>query len=124
MSNDIRIIRAHDFIRATPEGRLDFEASKQLLIEVASAATGLVNYEILLDMRMAVPELTTADLWYLAMEASQLGTTYRHKTAVLCLLEQFADAEFFALSGKNRGFQIRAITSFEDASEWLIAAGN
>jgi hypothetical protein len=35
-------------------------------------------------------------------------------------LEQFDYAGFFALCAQNRGFQVSAFTSFEDAIEWLI----
>ncbi len=37
MPYNIQISRAHEFIRATPNGVLDFEQSKKLLVEIASA---------------------------------------------------------------------------------------
>jgi len=41
MPANIRIIHAHDFIKANPEGKLDLEESKKLLIEVAAVAADL-----------------------------------------------------------------------------------
>lgn len=120
MPSTVQIIRAHECIRATPEGNLDFEESKKLLVEIASLAKGLGEYKILLDLRRAAPQLNTADLWYLAKEVAQLGATYRRKTALLTLLQEFENAEFWALSAQNRGYQIHAFVSFEDAIEWLI----
>ena len=124
MPTNIRIIHAHDFIRAAPEGQLDLEKSHKGLMEIASASAGLADYEIILDTRKAQIEMSATDLWYLAAELSKLrGTFFRHKMAVLCPLVEFDQAEFFALCAKNRGFQVMAFTSFEDAIEWLIANG-
>ncbi len=63
MPTDIRIIHAQDFIRATPEGQLDFEKSKELLVEVASASVHLVDYAIILDTRNAQSEMSVTYLW-------------------------------------------------------------
>jgi len=123
MSINVRIIYGHDFIKASPEGHLDFEKSKRLLIEIASASTALVDYEIILDTREAQPEMSITDLWYLAAELSNLREAFSRKTAVLCPLEGFNHAGFFALCAQNRGFQVQPFTSFEDAINWLTQEG-
>ncbi len=124
MPTHIRIIHAHDFIRAAPEGCLDLEGSQKILMEIASASNGLAEYEIMLDLRKAQVEMSATDLWYLAAQLSNFrGAFFRNKIAVLCPLEKFDEAGFFALCAKNRGFQVSAFTSFEDAFEWLIANG-
>ncbi|HUH97990.1 MAG TPA: hypothetical protein VLZ89_11560 [Anaerolineales bacterium] len=124
MSTDIRIIAAHDFIKATPEGQLDFERSRQLLVEIASAAAPLADYEIILDTRKAGTSLSETDLWYLAAELFELRKAFLHRrTAVLCPLEQFDRAAFFALCAQNRGLEVQAFASFEAAIEWLIGNG-
>jgi hypothetical protein len=120
MATNIRIIRASDFIKATPEGQLDFEKSKKILIEIESVSTSLLRHQIILDVRKAQSTMSIADLWYLAAEVDKLRSAFSRKTAVLCPLEGFDDAGFFALCAKNRGVQISAFTSFEDAVEWLI----
>ena len=121
MPTDIRIIHAQDFIRVTPEGHLDLEKSKELLMEIASASAPLVDYGIILDTRKAEIAMSVTELWLLAAELSQFRKAFSGKTAVLCPLEKFDYAEFFALCAKNRGLQVRAFTSFEDAIEWLTA---
>ncbi|MGO8942355.1 MAG: hypothetical protein ACLQJ7_01595 [Syntrophobacteraceae bacterium] len=124
MATNIRIVHAHDFIRAAPEGDLDLEESQKLLNEIASATAGLVDYEIIVDTRKVQVEMSPTDLWYLAAELCKFRETFfRKKTAVLCPLEEFDQAEFFELCAKNRGFQVKAFTSFEDAIEWLVANG-
>ena len=126
MPANIRIIHAHDFIKATPEGRLDLEESKKLLIAIATAAAPLVDYHIILDTRKAQSEMSVSDLWDLAAELSKSfhqAVSRIPKTAVLCPRERFDQAEFFALCAQNRGYEISAFTSFEDALEWLMANG-
>ncbi|MFZ0930175.1 MAG: hypothetical protein WAN11_16335 [Syntrophobacteraceae bacterium] len=124
MSTNIRIIHAHDFIKATPEGPLDLEKAKNLLLEITCAAAPLADYEIILDLRKAQAAMSTTDLWYLATELSDLRKAFsRRKTAVLCPLEQFDQAGFFALCAQNRGFPVKAFNSYEDAIEWLSEMG-
>ena len=120
MTTNIKIIQAHDFLKATPEARLDLEKSRQYLVLIASAASDLDEYEILLDTRKAEIEMSATDLWYLANELSRYGKTFARKTAVLCPQERFDEAGFFALAAQNRGFSVKAFTSFEEAIEWLI----
>jgi len=121
VTTNIRVIRAHDFVRATADGQIEFEKSKKLLREVAEASATLVDYEIILDTRKAEGELSVTNLWYLAAELSDLGKAFHRKTAVLCPLERFDSAEFFELCARNRGFRVRAFTSYEEAMEWLMS---
>ncbi|MGO9307587.1 MAG: hypothetical protein ACLQDL_01025 [Spirochaetia bacterium] len=121
MATNIRIIHARDFIRATPEGALDREQSAQLLRAVATAASSQVDHEIILDTRHAQLDLSITDLWYLAQDLAALGKGFSRKTAVLCPLEKFDLAGFFALCAQNRGLPVKAFTSFEEAFEWLVA---
>jgi hypothetical protein len=89
-------------------------------MEIASASNPAVDYDVFLDVRKTQLELSIADLWYLASELSNLRKALSRKTAVLCPLEQFDYAGFFALCAQNRGFHVNAFTSFEAAIEWLI----
>ena len=109
MTTNIRVIRAHDFVRATEDGKIDFEKSKKLLREVAEVAATLTDYQIILDTRKAQGALSVTDLWYLAVELSNLGRAFHRKTAVLCPLERFDDAKFLELCAQNRGLQVNAV---------------
>jgi hypothetical protein len=121
MSYNIRIIQAREFVRAMPEGVLDLEQSKKLLVAIATAAKGSENYAVLVDMRRSTPELSVPDMWNLVDQLYQLGETYQRKTAVLGTFEQYENIVFFALASQSKGFHIGAFSSFEDAIEWLIA---
>ena len=68
MPTDIRIIRAHDCIRATPSGELDLEKARELLAEVTSVAAHSVDYDVILDTRKAQVAMSVTDLWHLAAE--------------------------------------------------------
>ncbi len=120
MSTNIRIIHAQEFIKATPEGQLNLNKAKELLLEIASASGPSFDYKIILDVRKTQSELSITDLYYLAAELNDLRKAFSRKTAVLCPLEGFDNAGFFALCAENRGFRINAFTSYEDAIEWLI----
>ena len=124
MATDIRIIHAHDFVKATADGQLDLEKSKKLLVDVATASASLAEYEVLLDTRSTTSAMSITDLWYMAAELSNLGRAFFRKTAVLCPVENFDQAGFFALCAANRGFRVEAFTSFEKAIEWLTANGS
>jgi hypothetical protein len=121
MPSDIRIIHAHDFIKATPEGQIDLEESSRMLNEIASASGPKFDYDIIVDTRKAQMALSVTELWYLAAELSDFRKVFLRKTAILCPLEEFDRAAFFAICAENRGFLIEAFTSFEDAIEWLCA---
>jgi hypothetical protein len=121
MPTNVRIIHAHDFIKATATGALDLETSKKLLLELASASAHLDDYHIILDTRRAQSELAGIDLWHLVSELGKLRMAFSPKTAVLCPRERLDYGEFFALCAESRGFEVRAFTSYEEAMEWLLA---
>jgi len=120
MPTNIKIIHAHDFIKVTADGALDFAETKKVLLQVAAVAGNLKDYEVILDARKAHSAMSFTDLWYLAAELSKLRTTFSCKTAVLCPRERFDHAGFFALCGQNLGLQVRAFTAYEDAIDWLV----
>ena len=123
MTATIRIIHAHDFMKVTPAGWLDRSRSMKLLLEIASVAPQLANFHVILDTRKAQSGLTEIDLWFLVSELSKHfhDVSETSRVAVLCPVEQYTQAEFFALCANNSGFNISAFTSFENAYEWLIA---
>ena len=122
MATNITIIHAQDFIRATPDGAINLETAKKALIDIAAAAVPLGAPKILVDTRHSQSTMSITNLWYLASELTNASKTFSRKTAVLCPLEGFDMAGFFALCAQNRGFPVKAFTSFEDAIEWLIAS--
>lgn len=119
MPTNIQVVHASDFIKASPEGRLDLQETTRLLMEVASLIPPGHVFHILLDTRHACSTMTPTDLWHLASALGNRGMTFRRKTAVLCPLERFEAAQFFELCSKNQGLPVAVFTSFEEAINWL-----
>ena len=101
MPTRIVVIHAHDFIKASPKGQLDFEMSKELLLKIVTASAPLVDCAIVMDTRKAQPEMAVGDLWHLAAELGNHPDAFSGKTAVLCPQDQFDHAAFFALCAKT-----------------------
>jgi proline racemase len=119
MTSDIRIIRAHEFIQATPEGKVDFEGAKKVLVDVALAGGPWADYDVILDARKVQFDMDEADLWDLAAHLHQLQQAFSRKTAVIVAQERSDYAGFFALCAQERGFDVSAFTHLGDAMEWL-----
>lgn len=102
MARNIRIINARDFVAAKPDGLLDLEESEKILREAAST-------------------LSATDLWYLADRLVRYPKTFAGRTAILCPSERFDHASFFALCAENKGIDMQAFTSYEEAMVWLNA---
>jgi hypothetical protein len=121
VTTNVKVIHARDFIRATPQGQVYLDKAEQLLKDIAEAGAGLDEFEVLVDTRHVSGALAATDLWRLADKLVHYRHTFAHKTAILCPLEKFDHSTFFALCAENRGFNIRAFTSYEDAMEWLLS---
>jgi hypothetical protein len=121
MPTNVKVIHATDFIRARPEGPARLEDAEQLLKDIVTAGAGLGEFEVLIDTRRLVGSLSATDLWSLAEKLAKFRSSFARRTAILCPLEKFDRSRFFALCAENRGFNIQAFTSYEEAMEWLIA---
>ena len=121
MPAQIKVISASDFIRARPTGEFDLEASEHLLAGIAKVGAALDDFDILIDTREAQGVMSATDLWFLADKLVHYRSTFSRKTAVLCPLEKFDRARFFAMCAENRGFNMRAFADYEQAMEWLMA---
>jgi hypothetical protein len=123
MSTNVRVIHHSDFLRVRADGRADMDMAKSMLARVAATADTLDEYEILIDVRDVVGQLTPDEVYELAGSLDQFRGTFLRKTAVLCPRERFDNAKLFSLIAGSHGFRhIRAFLTYEDAMEWLLAA--
>ena len=122
MPGNVKIIRWREFIRARPDGQANLEAGERLLKEIAQAGEGLEKFEVLVDTRDLTGHLSAPDLWTLCERLVRYRRTFAHRTAILCPLERFDHARFFALCAENHGFNMQAFSEYEDAMEWLLGA--
>ena len=124
MAFNVRVIQARDFIRATPEGVADLNAAEKLLAELARHADTLEDFDVLVDTRSMSGSLSAAQLWFLSEQLARYHGNFAHRTAILCPVERFDHAQFFALCAEHHGFNIMAFDSYEDAMEWLLNASH
>jgi hypothetical protein len=123
MSTNIRVIHQLDFLRVRADGRADMDMAKSLLARVAATAASLEEYEVLIDIRDTVGQLTPDEVCELAASLDQFRGTFLRKTAVLCPRERFDNAKLFSLLAGSHGFRnIRAFLNYEDAMEWLLGS--
>jgi hypothetical protein len=120
MPSHIRIIHSKDFVRATPQGEFDLEASRKLLLDIASTAAVLQDYEVIVDTRHAYSTMSANDLWSLASQLADHRKMFSRKTAILCPLERFDRARFFVFCAERKDLNFRAFTDYEAAMEWLL----
>jgi CheY-like chemotaxis protein len=119
----LQVIKAGDFIKSTPGGNLDMNASKRGFAHIAATGADLQDYTVLIDLRNVTSVLSTTDIYELASQLGAYGETFRRKTAVLVRAEGDVDqAAFFETVALNRGFKVRAFTVFEEAVLWLSCA--
>lgn len=119
MPAEIRVIHAHQFVEATPEGDLDLMRTKAVLLEVAAATAPSAECDVILNTLDATSEMSVSDLWYLAAELHRFRDAFSKKTAVVAPSERFDHAGFFALCAQERGFDVRAFTTLGEAMAWL-----
>ncbi|HEU4389326.1 MAG TPA: hypothetical protein VFV34_16095 [Blastocatellia bacterium] len=120
MPVNIKVIHAADLVRANPEGPASLELAEQLLSNIAAAGARLQDFEVLVDTRRITVRLTTPELWQLAEKLSHYGRKLGNKIAILTTPDALEHHHFFAVTAQNKGFAVRAFTSYENAVEWLL----
>ena len=120
MPANVKVILARDFVRAAPQGQVYLDEAERLLGDIASAGAGLDGFHVLVDTRRVSAGLSATELWYLADKLARLRRDERRRIAILCPQERFDHSRFFALCAENRGLNVAAFTSYEDAMEWLL----
>ena len=119
---EYKIISTNDFMKVKPSGEFDREETKKVLIELAEILESSGDYEVLFDVRQALPiiPLTLFDVYEFVEEIGRHRTKFCRKIAVLTREDHQVDnAQFFELCAKNRGFRAEAFTNFEAAIDWL-----
>jgi hypothetical protein len=120
MPINIKVIHTKDFIKTTVTGVLNFEISKQALLDIASQIEQPGEYEILLDTREAETALSVVDIFQLGEALAVHSSIRRSKIAFLTSIRDTKEAEFLETTTANRGLRVRMFTDFEEAITWLV----
>lgn len=123
MAPSFKIITATEFLEVTADGIIDIAAIRKLLTQIAEVEKLDKDHELLVDFRGTESRLTIADVYQLAAELFQHGTTFRRKVALVVTPGlNFDQASFFETCSHNRGFLVNAYTDYETAVRWILKA--
>lgn len=120
MPVNIKVIHTKDFIKTTITGVLDFRASRQALLDIASQIQQVGEYEILVDTREAEIGLSVADIFELGKALAAHPSLRRSKIAFLTSMSDAKQANFLGTVVTNRAVGAKAFTNFEEAVTWLV----
>ena len=124
MPMELQIIRAADFIRLGPRGRIDLETSRRFLRELARACRRRGISRALVDVRDIVPgpkpRLSPAELASLVNCFKEMGFCESDRLAVLYESDPHHGARIFAFIGELQGWNVKAFNDFEQAVSWLF----
>ena len=118
----VKIYKMTDFIRLTETGEIDIDRSKEIIRQLAVAASFHEDHNILVDLRDTnLKEESIRNVLEVALEIARYKSVFKGKLANL-----LPDEEKRLLAAKQlkvlldlEGFQYEIFTSFEDAVEWL-----
>jgi len=123
MPIDLHIIRASEFVRVSPQGHLNFQASQEALAMLAHACRKRGVDRALLDLRALPmppkPLFTRSELVALVATFREAGFSRRQRLAVLYRSDPHRGARMFAFISIMRGWHVRAFGDFEEALYWL-----
>jgi hypothetical protein len=120
MDLDIRVIQHKEFLKTTPNGRIDLKTSKRVLLKLASLNKPPSNRDVLLDLRDTTNRLTILDVTELVELMIQHRDSFRNKLAIISETgTPHQLTTFMETYAVNRGFQVAAFDNFEAAILWL-----
>jgi hypothetical protein len=119
MPVDIHIIRACEFVRFGAKGEFDFESTRAMLVNLASACHKRGLTRSLIDVRGATSNLTPKDLATLVSAFGKAVPARHLRLAILHNARQNYRAKMFVFFSAMRGQKVQAFEDFEEALVWL-----
>ena len=118
----VKIYRMKDLLRLTETGKIDVDRSKEIVRQLAVAASFHADHNILLDLReTTIKEENMNDVLEVALEIARYQAAFKGKLANLLPDDEkrlFVASQLKALM-VIKGFQYEIFTNFEEAVEWL-----
>lgn len=121
MAFDIRVVTTRDFLRASHNGELDLESSRELLANIVRECGKSVRHHVLIDWRQAeTPPLAVSDLYEVAADLEDVGLRVGHKVASLHGTEDELNlGRYFEMFAAAHGFAFQSFTDPSAALDWL-----
>jgi hypothetical protein len=118
----VKIYKMKDFIRLTEAGEIDIDRSKEIIRQLAVAASFHEDHNILVDMRdTTLKEESIRNVLEVALEIARYKSVFKGKLANLLPGDEkrLLTAKQLKVLMDLKGFRYEIFTSFEDAVEWL-----
>ncbi len=118
----LKIYKIKDFIRLTETGEIDVERSKEIVFQLAVAASLHEDHNILLDMRdTTLPASNMGALMQVAIEFGRYKSAFKGKMANVLPddEERLQTARQLKALMECQGLRYELFTNFEKAVEWL-----
>lgn len=122
MPFEMQIIKAREFLRMGVHGRIDLQASCDVLQELAAACAKRDINRAMLDVRDVRSELNNDEVVALATALGAMGFSENTRVAVLHGEDREAQARLFTSCAMARGWNLRPFFDFEEATDWLAIA--
>jgi hypothetical protein len=119
MPLELQLIRAREFIRVGPRGKIDLTASRSILESLAAACRKRGIERALLDLRDVWSDFGPEELAHCVEMFHRIGFPHVKRLALLHSGDPHRRVRLLALIGSLRGWAIRAFADFEGALDWL-----
>ncbi len=126
MKTQVKIFPFKHLIVLDADGTMDLAASKAALQLLVTNPGFESSREVLLDLRGVECELSTADIFDVAVFMSHTIAAHHVSPRIAVLVAEhqhgqlaFNKAQFLELCADNRGLNVRAFEDYKEADGWL-----
>lgn len=119
MPLEVQLIRAREFIRIGPKGKVDLAESRAILEVLSSACQKRGIERALLDVRDVWSDFGPEELAACIQMFHEIGFPHVKRLALLHAGDPHRRVRTFAMIASLRGWSVRAFDNFEEAFEWL-----
>lgn len=122
MPMEVQLIRAREFIRVGPQGKLDLQNSRTILESLTAACRRRGIERAMLDLRDVWSDFGPEELAAILRMFGEIGFPHIKRLALLHSGDPHRRVRVLALLASLRGWSVRAFDNFEAAFEWLALA--
>jgi len=116
---EVQLIRAREFIRVGPQGTLDLERSRAILLTLSAACQKRGIERAMLDLRGVRSDFGPEELAECIRMFREIGFPHIQRLALVHSGDPHRRVRTLALIASLRGWSVRAFEDFETAFEWL-----
>ena len=119
MPLEVQLIRAREFIRVGPHGKLDLARSRAILKSLSAACQKRGIERAMLDLRGVRSEFGPEELAECIRMFREIACPHIQRLALIHSGDPHRRVRTLALIASLRGWSVRAFDDFETAFEWL-----